>query len=163
MRMTKTVKGKIKSYAAVTNTIFSMFDLDLGEDNIVIDVDTRQPVLYNNKILKRHTLKKIANIQKGELELDFLTGNTKILEFFFEMYLDKNEIDYKGFGFSINKGKKSKGTVDTYSWCLVLDNESDDTIEVESDYFKHKNIGLIQILFQLESVDMDEDLNLIDK
>lgn len=164
MRVTKKTLNKAKSYDALTNQVMFILGMVTKEDGTVVDRETLLPITINDRICKRCLVDYPVTINPrlNEMELDLLTGNINILQNIFEDYLDKNNISYVGYGSTIKKGSKLKEIPNEYSWELIIDNDEEDK-SYESKFYKNRNLGLIEILFQIEGLEMDSDFKVIEE
>lgn len=164
MRVTKKTLKKAEAYAAITNQVMFILGMVTEDDGRIVDKETLAPITINDRVCKRYltTYPVTINPRMNEMELDLLTGNINILQNIFEDYLTKNEISYVGYGYSTKKGSKMKEIPNTYSWELIIDNDEDEK-SYESRYYKNRNFGLIEIIFQMEGIDMNSDFDIIEE
>lgn len=157
------VLEKTEAFAAVTNTFISVLGLDTMSDGTIVDAETMAPVYYNEKILRRHTLHHAADIGRGVAEFNPVSGNILMTSYFFEQYLEDVDSCYLAYGQIPKKGKRSENIPNKCAWCIVLDIGNGAEISITSDFFANKNLGLIQLLFKLEMIDLDEALYKIEE
>lgn len=157
--------AKLKAYSAIYNTLLSVLNLITEKNGNIVDEDNHTPLIYNEKVVKRHNIINSNSYidRRTEIELDLLSGNTKIMEFLFDSYLDNMEVCYLGYGSSFIKGSKKDEIPDKYKWAVVFENDSEEEHEVTSNPYKYKNMGLIELIFKLEEIDMTKEFETLEK
>lgn len=146
--------AKADAYEIASEAILDMLWLYTLDDGTVVNIMTEEVETFDEKILKRHTRQHIATInRRSEMELDLLTGNTKVAQYFFEKFLNEKGLDFVAYGIEIENGSKLKEIPDYYAWTIIIacpENE-EYNYELKSKYYKNRNLGLMELIMILSN------------